>query len=147
MDKKKVVVQLPAVANEAPVAQRYSLELESLDAIAEIVEVDGSDPETFLQGAHDADALITSWGINIDAQIIGGLQKCVVIGVGSVGVDMVDVDAATRAGIVGAAGIERGAKIVGSNIRANLIRQCSKGCRSQSKGFWHACNRLRSLCL
>jgi len=100
MDKKKVVVQLPAVANEAPVAQRYSLELESLDAIAEIVEVDGSDPETFLQGAHDADALITSWGINIDAQIIGGLQKCVVIGVGSVGVDMVDVDAATRAGIV-----------------------------------------------
>ena len=95
MDKKKVVVQLPAVANEAPVAQRYSLELESLDAIAEIVEVDGSDPETFLQGAHDADALITSWGINIDAQIIGGLQKCVVIGVGSVGVDMVDVDAAT----------------------------------------------------
>ncbi|MDG1206692.1 MAG: C-terminal binding protein [Pseudomonadales bacterium] len=100
MDKKKVVVQLPAVANEAPVAQRYSLELESLGAIAEIVEVDGSDPQTFLQGARDADALITSWGINIDAQIIEGLQKCVVIGVGSVGVDMVDVDAATAAGIV-----------------------------------------------
>ncbi len=32
--------------------------------------------------------------------MIGALKKCVVIGVGSVGVDMVDVDAATAAGIV-----------------------------------------------
>ena len=32
--------------------------------------------------------------------MIAGLEKCAVIGVGSVGVDMVDVDAATEAGIV-----------------------------------------------
>lgn len=98
--KKKVAVQLPAVANEASVAERYSLELEALAPVADIVEIDGSSSASFLEGARDADALITSWGINIDKQIIAGLEKCTVIGVGSVGVDMVDVDAATEAGIV-----------------------------------------------
>lgn len=39
--KKKVAMQLPAVAKEAPVSVRYGLELEALDAIAEIIEVDG----------------------------------------------------------------------------------------------------------
>ena len=100
MKKKKVVMQLLAVAREAPVEQRYSLELEALRDVAEIVEVDGSSAGSFLEGARDADGLITSWGIRIDRQIIDGLDKCVVIGVGSVGVDMVDVDAATAAGIV-----------------------------------------------
>ena len=93
-------MQLPAVAKEVPIEQRYSLELEALGDVAEIVEVDGSSAASFLAGARDADALITSWGIKIDQQIIAGLEKCVVVGVGSVGVDMVDVDAATDAGIV-----------------------------------------------
>lgn len=100
MTRKKVAVQLPAVAREAPVAQRYSLELEALGDIADIVEVDGGSPASFIAGVRDADAIITSWGIHIDRQVIAGLEKCVVIGVGSVGVDMVDVDAATEAGIV-----------------------------------------------
>jgi hypothetical protein len=37
--KKKVAMQLPAVAKEAPVSVRYGLELEALDAVAEIIEV------------------------------------------------------------------------------------------------------------
>ncbi|MFT7218542.1 MAG: D-3-phosphoglycerate dehydrogenase [Candidatus Azotimanducaceae bacterium] len=100
MSKKKIAMQLPALAKQIAVEQRYSLELESLADVAEIVEVDGSSPEAFLEGARDADALITSWGIHINRKIIIGLEKCSVIGVGSVGVDMVDVDAATEAGIV-----------------------------------------------
>jgi D-3-phosphoglycerate dehydrogenase len=100
MAVKKVAVQLPATARQVPVEERYSLELEALAGIADIVEVDGTSAATFLDGARDADALITSWGIKIDQQIIAGLNQCVVIGVGSVGVDMVDVDAATAAGIV-----------------------------------------------
>ena len=100
MSKKKIVVQLPPAAKAQSVAERYSLELEALDSIAEIVEVEASTPEAFGDAAADADALITSWGINIDQQVISRLKKCVVIGVGSVGVDMVDVDAATAAGIV-----------------------------------------------
>ena len=100
MSRKKVVVQLPAVAKQVSLEQRYSLELEALHEIAEIVEIDGKTPSSFVEGARDADALITSWGIKIDQQIIAGLNQCVVIGAGSVGVDMVDVDAATQAGIV-----------------------------------------------
>ncbi len=98
--KKKVVVQLPRQANLKDLRTRYALELESLDAVAEIVEVDASTEEAFIDGARDADALLTSWGINISRNIIESLEKCVVIGVGSVGVDMVDVDAATENGIV-----------------------------------------------
>ncbi|HTK97398.1 MAG TPA: C-terminal binding protein [Pseudomonadales bacterium] len=100
MTRKKVAIQLPAIAKAGNIAERYALELEALDRVAELVEVPGATVAEFLAGAADADALITSWGIQIDSQIISGLERCVVIGVGSVGVDMVDVDAATAAGIV-----------------------------------------------
>lgn len=100
MALKKVVAQLPRRAHRADVSERYALELEALGPIAEIVEVQADTPAEFIAGARDADALITSWGIRIDAQIIAALERCVVIGVGSVGVDMVDIEAATDAGIV-----------------------------------------------
>lgn len=100
MTRKKVAIQLPAIAKAGNIAERYALELEALDRVADLVEVPGATAAEFLAGAADADALITSWGIQIDSQIISGLERCVVIGVGSVGVDMVDVDAATAAGIV-----------------------------------------------
>jgi D-3-phosphoglycerate dehydrogenase len=97
----KVVAQLPAQARPGDVEQRYAWELEALGPIgAEITEVAAATDDEFLAVAHDADALITSWGFPITRRIIEGLHHCVVIGVGSVGVDMVDVDAATEAGIV-----------------------------------------------
>jgi D-3-phosphoglycerate dehydrogenase len=100
MIKKKIVVQLPPSAQTQSVAERYSLELEALESIAEIVEVEATTPTEFGAAAADADALITSWGIKIDQEVISNLKNCIVIGVGSVGVDMVDVEAATAAGIV-----------------------------------------------
>jgi D-3-phosphoglycerate dehydrogenase len=100
--KKQVAIQLPrqAHAGGEDVAVRYALELEALAPVADIVEVDGTSGDTFAEGARHADAVITSWGIQIDRAVIARLERCVVIGVGSVGVDMVDVDAATAAGIV-----------------------------------------------
>src|ERR1700691_5467336 len=98
MTKKKVGIRLPKFAQT--VDQDWSWELEALAPIADIVEVRADTPAEFLKGVYDADALLTSWGMRIDAEIIGGLEKCTVIGVGSVGVDMVDVAAATEAGIV-----------------------------------------------
>ena len=100
MSKRKVVVQLPRIAKAESVAQRYALELEALAPLAELVEVQANTAAEFIDGARDADALITSWGVRIDRQIINALERCIVIGVGSVGVDMVDVEAATDAGIV-----------------------------------------------
>ena len=99
-EKKKVVVQLPRQAQSQTLEERYALELEALAPVAEIVEVEADTPEQFAEAAADADALITSWGIDINETIISRLEKCTVIGVGSVGVDMVDINAATAAGIV-----------------------------------------------
>jgi len=104
--RKLVAIQLPAAARSgAPrdggsLQERYALELEALASHADIVEVDASSKESFIDGVRHADALITSWGIRIDRRIIENLQRCTVIGVGSVGVDMVDIAAATDAGIV-----------------------------------------------
>ena len=98
--KKKIGIQLPRQANPEEVAIRYSLELEALEPVAQIIEVAAQTPEEFADGVKHMDAIITSWGFQIDAALIEQLENCVVIGVGSVGVDMVDIEAATRAGIV-----------------------------------------------
>jgi len=100
MDKKRVGIQLPRQAQNQTVEQRFALELEGLAPVADIVEVRADTPAEFAAGVADMDAIITSWGLRIDRQVIESLKNCVVIGVGSVGVDMVDVDAATAAGIV-----------------------------------------------
>lgn len=100
MGKKKVGIRLPRQAQNQTVEADWSLELESLASVADIVEIHADTPAEFAEGARDADAIMTSWGMRIDKQIIDALEKCVVIGVSSVGVDMVDVDAATAAGIV-----------------------------------------------
>ncbi len=100
MTRKKVGIQLPKQAQYQTVEQRWSLELEALAPIADIVEIRADTPAEFAAGVREVDAIITSWGLMIDAQVIAALEKCVVIGVGSVGVDMVDIAAATAAGLV-----------------------------------------------
>lgn len=98
--RKTVAVQLPSFAKPQSIEERYALELEALAPIADIVEVKADTPAEFAVGAKDADAIITSWGIHIDNTIISQMTRCRIIGVGSVGVDMVDINAATEAGIV-----------------------------------------------
>lgn len=100
MSRKVVAMQLPPAAQVAALHDRYALELEALAPIADLVEVPSPTPDAFAEGAAGADAIITSWGVRLDADVISKLEKCVVIGLASVGVDMVDVAAATRAGIV-----------------------------------------------
>ena len=100
MSKKKVGVQLPKQAQNQTLEQRYGLELEGLAKVADIIEIRADTPAEFAAGVQDVDAIVTSWGLRIDKHVIDSMKKCVVIGVGSVGVDMVDVEAATAAGIV-----------------------------------------------
>jgi D-3-phosphoglycerate dehydrogenase len=98
--KFKVVVQKPRGPSYDLGDEAYSLEREGLDPVgAAIVQVDASSTDEFLAEARDADALIARHR-RLHAGIIEGLQKCIVIGCGSVGSDTVDVAAATRAGIV-----------------------------------------------
>jgi len=99
-ERKKVGIQLPKQAQNQTVETRYALELEALAPIADIVEIRADTPAEFAAGVRDVDAIVTSWGLRIDRQVIEAMPKCAVIGVGSVGVDMVDLEAATAAGIV-----------------------------------------------
>ena len=100
MTNPKVAIQLPRIAHTDNLKQKYELELEALEGLADLVEVESPTPQAFIEGARDATAIITSWGIRLDRQIIEGLEQCQLIALGSVGVDMVDVEAATEAGIV-----------------------------------------------
>jgi len=99
--KKKVIILLPADAKIGDIATRYSWELEALDPIgSEVKEVVAKTDADIIREAGDADAIITAWGTEVNRNIIHHLKKCVIIGVASIGVDMVDVEAATEAGII-----------------------------------------------
>ena len=62
MTKKIVAMQLPRIAEVVDLEKKYSLELEALGPVADIVEVASPSPEAFAEGAKEADAVITSWG-------------------------------------------------------------------------------------
>jgi D-3-phosphoglycerate dehydrogenase len=65
---------------------------------AEIVEAPPGSEDDFVKVARDADALYAK-GRRITRGMIEGLERCKVISLGSVGVDSVDVAAATARGI------------------------------------------------
>jgi D-3-phosphoglycerate dehydrogenase / 2-oxoglutarate reductase len=77
----------------------YKVEMEALGPLdAEIVEIPAGTDDEFVSAARDADALYAK-GRRITRRIIEGLERCRVIALGSVGVDSVDVAAATARGI------------------------------------------------
>ena len=76
----------------------YAYEKEALDPIdAEIVEAPANEAE-FIAAARGADAIYAK-GMRITKEVIDALDNCKVITLGSVGVDSVDVKAATARGI------------------------------------------------
>ena len=98
MAKFRIVT--PAGASFTIAGGGYDLEMEALREAgvdAEIVEAPATE-DGFLDAARDADAIYAK-GIPITKKIIDGLAKCRVISLGSVGVDSVDVKAATERGI------------------------------------------------
>jgi D-3-phosphoglycerate dehydrogenase len=95
----KFKVVTPAGVSYTAPGAGYELELEALAPLgAEIVEVAAKSEDEFIGAGRDADALYAK-GRPITRRIIDGLPKCKVIALGSVGVDSVDVAAATARGI------------------------------------------------
>jgi D-3-phosphoglycerate dehydrogenase len=77
----------------------YDGEMEALSPIgAEIVEIPAGSEEEFVRAARDADALYAK-ARRITKRMIDGLERCRIIALGTVGVDSVDVAAATARGI------------------------------------------------
>ncbi len=96
MAKHRIVT--PAGASFTVAGGGYALESEALEGLdAEIVEAP-TDIAGFIAAAKDADAIYAK-GIPITREIIDGLERCKIIALGSVGVDSVDVKAATERGI------------------------------------------------
>ena len=77
----------------------YGYELEALTPMdAEIFEVRPGSEDEFVAAAREADALYAK-GRRITKKMIDSLDRCKIIALGSVGVDSVDVEAATEKGI------------------------------------------------
>src|ERR1700694_3389269 len=96
MSKFKVVT--PKGASFTVAGGGYAFEKEALDPIgAEIVEAPANEAE-FIAAARTADAIYAK-GLPISKTIFDALENCKVITLGSVGVDSVDVKAATARGI------------------------------------------------
>jgi D-3-phosphoglycerate dehydrogenase len=96
MPKFRIVT--PRGASFTTAGGGYAYEREALDPIgAEIVEAPANEDE-FIAAARTADAIYAK-GIPISRKIIDALENCKVITLGSVGVDSVDVKAATARGI------------------------------------------------
>lgn len=65
----------------------------------ELVRAETPDKDAILAVAKDAEALFVTYA-QITAEVIAGLNNCKVIGRFGVGTDNIDIDAATKAGIV-----------------------------------------------
>jgi len=98
--KKRVVIELPPRGELGDPINRHEPELEVFGSSVDLVETNATTPEEFVAGAADADAIIATWGVKLTRPIIERLDRCAIIALASVGVDMVDIAAATDAGIV-----------------------------------------------
>ncbi len=94
----KFTILTPAAASFTTPGGGYDHELEALEGMGvDIVECAATE-DAFIAAAASADAVYAK-GMKFTAQMIGALTKCRLIALGSVGVDYVDVAAATAKGI------------------------------------------------
>ena len=94
----KYKIATPAGASFTVAGGGYDYEMEALEGMnAEIVEGPATE-DGFVAFARDADAVYVK-GMRFTKKVIDGLEKCKVLTLGSVGVDSVDIEAATARGI------------------------------------------------
>jgi len=79
-----------------------SLEVEkkTLAGLAELVPLQTKKPEEFIAQAADCDALLNTYAGPITAEVMARMPKCRIIARYGIGVDTIDLDAATAAGII-----------------------------------------------
>lgn len=94
----KFRILTPAVAPFTTAGGGYEFEMEALDGLgAEIIECPATE-DGFIAAAKGVDAVYAK-GMKFTRRMIDALDKCRVIALGTVGVDYVDVAAATDRGI------------------------------------------------
>src|SRR2546430_1340740 len=91
---KVVIADQPAADHDVEAA---ALAASGLDL--DTVWLGGREPERVLEHAANADALVMSW-LPVTRRLIEDLHRCRVIARFGIGVDMIDLDAATEHGIM-----------------------------------------------
>ena len=95
----KFTIATPAGPSYGVAGGAYDLEREGMGSLdAEILEIPAGTEDEFVKAARNADALYAK-GRSITKRMIDGMERCKIIALGSVGVDSVDVAAATARGI------------------------------------------------
>lgn len=73
---------------------------QELEAHADLVDVDGTDVPALLAAVTDADALVVRSETQVTKDVLAAARRLRVVARAGVGVDNVDIDAATRSGVV-----------------------------------------------
>src|SRR6202795_639919 len=80
--------------------ESLDVEKKTLAGLAELVPLQTKKPEEFLEQAADCDALLNTYAGPITAEVMARMPKCRIIARYGIGVDTIDLDAATAAGII-----------------------------------------------
>ena len=80
--------------------ESLDVEKKILGGLAEIVPMQTKKPEEFLAQAADCDALLNTYAGPITGDAMAKMPKCKIIARYGIGVDTIDLEAATRAGII-----------------------------------------------
>jgi D-3-phosphoglycerate dehydrogenase len=80
--------------------ESLDVEHRTLDTLADIVALKTKKPDEFLHQAADCDALLNTYAGPITAQDMARMPKCRIIARYGIGVDTIDLGAATAAGII-----------------------------------------------
>src|SRR5713226_3912227 len=80
--------------------ESLDVEKKTLAGLADLVALKTKKPEEFLPEAEDCDALLNTYVGPITAEVIARMPKCAIIARYGIGVDTIDLEAATRAGII-----------------------------------------------
>ena len=80
--------------------ESLDVEKKTLEGLADLVALKTKKPEEFLPQAADCDALLNTYAGPITAEVMAGMPKCRIIARYGIGVDTIDLEAATRAGII-----------------------------------------------
>ncbi len=76
------------------------VEKKTLDGVAELVALQTKTPQEFAPHIGDCDALLNTYAGPITGDLMAQMPKCKIIARYGIGVDTIDLDAATKAGII-----------------------------------------------
>ena len=80
--------------------ESLDVEKKTLGDLAELVALKTRKPEEFIAEARDCDALLNTYAGPITAEVMAQMPKCRIIARYGIGVDTIDLEAATKAGII-----------------------------------------------